>query len=148
MDGGAVELRKGEAEVLHVMGGEVRFLCGAEQTGRKWSLMECLVPKDMGPPLHEHPWDEAYYILEGEVRFEFKDRAETYTAGDFVYAPASTPHGFRGVSAKDSRILIFDAPAHTENFFREVDREVKEMPRDLPKVLEIGARNKIHFHPK
>jgi hypothetical protein len=26
-----------------------------------------------------------------------------------------------------------------------VDREVKELPRDLPKVLEIGEETGIHF---
>jgi hypothetical protein len=42
-------------------------------------------------------------------------------------------------------VLILDVPAHAESFFREVEREVKEMPRDLPKALAIGDRHQIRF---
>ena len=41
--------------------------------------------------------------------------------------------------------LIFDAPAHAGNFFKRVDREVQELPRDLPKVLDIGEETGIRF---
>jgi hypothetical protein len=33
------------------------------------------------------------------------------------------------------------------NTFKRVDREVKDMPRDLPKVIEIGKDAGIHFLP-
>lgn len=42
-------------------------------------------------------------------------------------------------------MLILDVPAHAGRFFREVDQEVRELPRELSKVLEIGARNGIRF---
>jgi hypothetical protein len=42
-------------------------------------------------------------------------------------------------------VLIFDAPAHAGAFFKRVDREVKELPRDLPKVLDIGESTGIRF---
>jgi hypothetical protein len=43
-------------------------------------------------------------------------------------------------------MLIIDAPAHAEEFFRDVDREVKG-PDDQAKIPEIGKRNKIFFQP-
>jgi hypothetical protein len=42
-------------------------------------------------------------------------------------------------------MLIFDAPAHAEAFFRELHREVSEAPRDLPKLPAIGARHGVLF---
>jgi hypothetical protein len=42
-------------------------------------------------------------------------------------------------------MLIFDAPAHAEAFFKDVDQEVSEVPRDLPKLPEIGVRHGLHF---
>jgi hypothetical protein len=42
-------------------------------------------------------------------------------------------------------VLIFDAPAHAGTFFKRVDREVRELPRDLPKVLDIGEETGIRF---
>jgi quercetin dioxygenase-like cupin family protein len=139
----AMVVRKGDSEMLAVMGAQVTFLCGAAKTEKSWSLMECTVPKDSGPPPHDHPWDEAYYIVAGEVRFTVGDQTVLVGPGDFLYAPGGTVHAFQGV-ADSSRVLVFDAPAAAEAFFREVDRVVKE-PADLAKVPEIGERHHIRF---
>jgi quercetin dioxygenase-like cupin family protein len=141
----AVVVKAGGTETMHVMGCQLSFLCRSQQTDHAWSLMETVLPKDMGPPPHDHPWDECYYVVEGQVRFSLEGREQLIGAGDFVYAPRGTLHGFRGDSEKPARMLVFDAPAHTEGFFRDVEREVKEMPRDLPKVPEIGLRHQIRF---
>jgi quercetin dioxygenase-like cupin family protein len=138
-------VRKFEGEQLKAMGVGVRFVCRGEETQGAWSLMECVIPKDHGPPPHEHPWDEAYFVTSGEVEFDTGGRKERVKAGDFVYAPAGKAHGFRGASDEPARMLIFDAPSHTEGFFKDLEREVKELPRDLPKVPAIGARHKIRF---
>ena len=134
-----------EVAPLHVLGTEVRFLCEGDRTANAWSLMEVTLPRDSGPPPHVHSWDEAYFVTEGEVEFALADRRFTARAGDFVYTPGSTAHGFRGVSEEPARMLIFDAPAHAGAFFKRVDREVETLPRDLPKVLEIGEQTGIRF---
>ena len=141
----ACVVKHGDAEELRVMGAAVRFLCGAQSTGRAWSLMEVEVPERTGPPPHDHPWDEAYYVVAGEMRFHIDGREQLVKAGDFIYAPGGTVHGFQGASREPARVIIFDAPAHAEAFFREIDRDVKEMPRDMPKALAIGERHDIHF---
>jgi quercetin dioxygenase-like cupin family protein len=140
-----VVVSQGEGEVLRVLGSEVRFLCRGDQTGQAWSVAECAAPRDVGPPPHHHAWDESYYVLEGQVLFMLEGRGHLVKTGDFIYVPAGTSHGFTGASDGIARVLIFDAPAHAEGFFRETEREVREMPRDLPKVPEIGARHGIHF---
>jgi quercetin dioxygenase-like cupin family protein len=40
-------------------------------------------------PVHSHPYDEMWYVLEGEV--EFGD--ETFTEGAVIYIPAGVPYG-------------------------------------------------------
>ena len=140
-------VKPGEGEQIKVMGASLRFLCAAGATENAWSMMEAVLPKDSGPPPHEHPWDEAYYVIEGEVRFDVGGRVELVKRGDFIYAPGGTAHAFKGVSEQPARMLIFDAPAHAESFFRELEREVKEMPRDLAKVPAIGDRHQVRFLP-
>src|ERR1041385_7243012 len=135
-------LKHDEGETLSAMGAKVRFLYSGD---KKWSLTECDAPKDSGPPPHNHPWDEAYYILDGAVRFTIDGRDTVANAGDFVFVPGGTVHGFQGASAKTARMLFFDAPAASEAFFRELDREIKTMPDDLRKVPGIGERHGIHF---
>jgi quercetin dioxygenase-like cupin family protein len=138
-------VRRDEGEVLKVLGVDLRFVCRAEDTGGRWSLMDTVLPKDSGPPPHHHPWDEAYFVTAGEVEFTVADVRQTVRAGEFVYAPGGTVNSFRGISSEPARMLIFDAPAHAEAFFKDVDREVKEIPGDLPKLPGIGARHELHF---
>jgi quercetin dioxygenase-like cupin family protein len=145
MDREPVVKVRDEGERLRVLGTQVRFVCNAEQTGKAWSLMEVLLPENAGPPPHDHPWDEAYYVVEGSVRFSLAGEERLVRAGDFVYAPGGTLHGFKGAAAAPSRMLIFDAPAHAEAFFRDCEREVRDLPADLAKVPDIGDRHQIRF---
>jgi hypothetical protein len=121
------------------------MLCEARETGGAWSLFEEEVPLGMGPPPHRHDWDEAYYILEGEVDFEIDGKKVKSTKGDFNYLPRNTIHGFKGASSIPSRVLIFAAPAHGSEFFQELNEEVRSLPGDGAKILEIGERHGIHF---
>ena len=134
-----------EVQPLNVLGTQVRFLCEAHDTRSAWSLMEVTLPEGAGPPPHHHSWDEAYFVTEGEVQFTLNEQRYTASAGNFIYTPGGTVHGFCGSSRTPARVLIFDAPAHAGAFFKQVDREVREMPRDLPKVFEIGENTGIHF---
>ncbi len=130
---------------LQVLGTQVRFLCEAHNTNSAWSLMQVTLPVGSGPPPHSHDWDEAYFVTAGDVDFVVGTRRYTASAGDFLYTPAGVVHGFRGASAQPACVLIFDAPAHAGAFFKRVDREVRELPRDLPKVFDIGEATGIHF---
>ena len=143
----ATIVKSGEGTALPVLGCEVRFLLEAAKTGRAFSLMEVALPKDQGPPPHDHPWDEAYYILDGDVWFMVDGKEAVYTAGDFLYAPGGLVHSFRGAGETAARVLVLDAPATAEGFFKDAAREIVSYPEDLVKVPEIGARYEMRFMP-
>ena len=107
--------------------------------------MEVTLPLNSGPPPHTHEWSEAYFVVEGDVEFLVKGERFEATAGDFVHTPGGTLHAFSGKSQRPARVLIFDSPAHAGAFFKRVDREVGELPRDLQKVISIGEDTGIHF---
>lgn len=132
---------------LEVLGAQVRFLCEGHETSQAWSLMHVTLPLDAGPPPHRHQWAEAYFVTAGEVAFSVGERHFVAGVGDFVHAPAGVVHALSGASQQPAQLLIFDAPAHAGAFFKRVDREVGEMPRDLPKVLAIGAQTGVEFMP-
>jgi len=141
-----VHMKQGEGETLNVLGAQVRFLCTGDQTDHAWSMMEVVLPRHAGPPPHDHAWDEAYYVTRGQVRFLLEGQEKVLRAGEFLYAPGGTLHGFQGDSDDPARMLIMDAPAHAEAFFRDVDREVKS-PDDRARIPDIGRRNQIFFRP-
>lgn len=140
-------VRAGDREPLSVLGMPLRFLCDSRETGGAWSLFEEEVPAGLGPPPHRHDWDEAYYILEGDVDFQIDGKPVKISAGDFAYLPANTVHAFKGGSETPARVLIFAAPAHASDFFEEVNSEVRHLPQDLAKVPGIGRRHGIEFIP-
>ena len=143
----ATTVRAGERASLNVLGMPLRFLCDARETGGAWSLFEEDVPLGMGPPSHRHDWDEAYYVLDGEVDFEIDGELVKTKAGDFNYLPRNTLHSFKGASSSPARVLIFAAPAHASDFFEEVNDQVRRLPDDLQKIPEIGLRHGIEFMP-
>jgi len=138
-------VKAGERFPLTILGMPLTMLCEAGETGGAWSLFEEEVALGMGPPPHRHDWDEAYYILEGEVDFEVDGQPVKSAKGDFNYLPRNTVHGFKGASASPARVLIFAAPAHGSECFRELNDEVRSLPEDGAKIPEIGKRHGIHF---
>jgi quercetin dioxygenase-like cupin family protein len=125
----------------------LRFLCDSRETGERWSLFDEDIPLGMGPPPHRHDWDEAYYVLEGEVDFEIDGQPVTIAAGDFARLPANTIHGFKGASPSGARVLIFAQPGHASQFFEQLNDEVRTLPEDLEKLPEIASRHGIEMMP-
>jgi quercetin dioxygenase-like cupin family protein len=141
----ATFVRSGERKPLNVLGMPLTMLCEASETKGNWSLFEEEVPLGMGPPAHRHDWDEAYYILEGQVDFVIDGEKVTSHRGDFNYLPRGTIHGFKGASELPARVLIFASPAHGSDFFHEISSRVRTMPDDLAKIPEIGRQHGIEF---
>ena len=44
--------------------------------------------------VHDHPFEETYFFLDGEVEVELEGRAYTVRAGDVVFAGVGATHGF------------------------------------------------------
>jgi quercetin dioxygenase-like cupin family protein len=143
----ATFVKAGDRPALNILGMPLTMLCEARETGGSWSLFEEEVPLGMGPPAHRHDWDEAYYILDGEVDFEIEGDRVRSSKGDFGYLPRNTVHGFKGASTAAARVLIFASPAHGSEFFKELNDQVRSLPEDGAKIPEIGERHGIHFMP-
>jgi quercetin dioxygenase-like cupin family protein len=115
------------AEPLWFLGTLVRIKLTGAETGGRFSLQEALLPRGAAPPLHSHPQDETFYVLEGEVTVWVVDpeladepswiegRARRCGAGAAVFAPAGTPHAFR-VESDTARMLYLSTPAGIEDY--------------------------------
>jgi quercetin dioxygenase-like cupin family protein len=76
-----------------------------------------------GPPLHRHDFDEAFYVLEGELTFQLGDERFTRTAGELAFAPRGVPHTYANHSNADARALIVCTPAGFERYFARMAAE-------------------------
>jgi quercetin dioxygenase-like cupin family protein len=130
-----------------VTGGPIHFigkdmwvkLAGGNQPG-SITVLEDVTPPGHGPPLHAHPFEEWFYILEGSFLFELGGKPFSVAVGDFVHAPSNEPHVFQNTSDKDARMLIIAKPGGLENYFAELAEKAMNDPANVAALSEIGAR--------
>ena len=109
----------GEGETIEgPAGGPLTFKVRAEQTGGVLTAFENVIAPGDGPPLHVHAnEDEAWYVLEGELRFRLDADVASAPAGSFVFVPRGTRHCFQNVGERPARILVLFTPSGMERFF-------------------------------
>jgi quercetin dioxygenase-like cupin family protein len=74
-------------------------LLRSEETNGVVSVIQNGVPAHWpGPPLHHHDFDEAFYVLEGELTFQVVDQLVTAGPGELVFAPRGIAHTFANLS--------------------------------------------------
>jgi quercetin dioxygenase-like cupin family protein len=71
MDRLIVRKRDEAHETLNMLGEQFTVLAAGENTG-SYEVIVQIVPPGAGPPLHSHPWDEAFYVLNGEVQLQYR----------------------------------------------------------------------------
>ena len=114
--------------------GTVTLKAVAADSGGTLSAYEFTTPPaTAGPPLHLHrTWDEAFYVLDGEMTFLVDGRTHAAPAGSFVFVPRGVLHTFWNESAAPARNLTIFTPAGIEAYFEEATR-----------VLEAGGNEAL-----
>lgn len=134
-----VEARQGRT-IQGPAGGPLEFKARGEQTGGSLMVLENIIAPGEGPPLHSHAeHDEAWYIIEGSLRFKLGNETQSAPAGSFVFVPRGTHHCFQNVGDKPARILVIFSPAGMESFFEDF-ASLPEGPIDPGVYGEIASR--------
>jgi len=72
--------------------------------------------------VHDHPFEEAYFFLDGEITAELEGRTHTIRAGDVVFAGVGATHGFFNAGSGRVRWIETQAPQPPERHsYRWVD---------------------------
>ncbi|MBI5105502.1 MAG: cupin domain-containing protein [Solirubrobacterales bacterium] len=118
-------------------GGPLTFKARGAQTGGALTAFENVVAPGDGPPLHRHDAeDEAWWVVEGTLRFRLGDELSDAPAGSFVFVPRGTPHCFQNAGDAPARILVLFTPAGMEPFF---DRFAQLEAFDPGAFARLGA---------
>ena len=72
-----------------------------------------------GPPLHHHDFDEAFYVLDGELTFQLGEELATAGAGRLVFAPRNSIHTLANLSDREATYLLDCTPAGFERRFED-----------------------------
>lgn len=137
-------------ETLWFLGTLARIKLSSAQTGGRFALWEAVLPRGAAPPLHSHPQDETFYVLEGEVTVwvvpvdEVGEGAGWVAAharrcgvGAVAFAPGGVPHSFR-VESDTARMLVLSTPGGIEEMVRGLGEPARwpwlQPPPDGPRV--------------
>src|SRR4051794_29955333 len=124
---------------------QARVLLRSEESSGQVSVCENVVaPRSKGPPLHRHDFDEAFYMLEGELVFQIGDGLVTKRAGDVAFAPRTVPHALANRSSAPARYVLVCTPAGFERqLARLAAAQAGEEPPEwalqpIPEVTPVG----------
>ena len=137
-------VKPSEQVPLRIVGETIAVLANADATG-SYEVFFQTTPEGAGPPPHFHPWDEAYYMLDGKLEITADGETKTVSAGEFVHIPHGVLHSFRA-PAGGARFISINSKGGAAKFFADLDREIAgEM--DIPKILSVAARHNIQVPP-
>jgi quercetin dioxygenase-like cupin family protein len=120
-------------------------LLRSEDTRGHVSVTEIVVPPhSAGPPLHVHDFDEAFYVLDGELIFQVEHALEAKGAGELCFAPRNAAHALANHASAPARYLLVCTPAGFERHWARIGAEVAgiEPPQwalqPIPRVTVVG----------
>lgn len=76
-------------------------------------MLEQQMPQGPGPTSHAHPYDEGFFILEGQLTFFGGGDSVTLGPGGFLHIPRFCEHTFV-IDAGPARVLNYYTPAGSE----------------------------------
>lgn len=103
----------------------------------KISLLEHCAAKGDSPPLHvHHGEDEAFFLLEGEMRLQVGEEVHRLQPGQALLGPKGVPHTYC-VDSPKARWLTVTTGCDFERFVRALGRPAKDLT--LPPAAEPTA---------
>jgi quercetin dioxygenase-like cupin family protein len=118
-----------------------------EQSDGVISVIENALPARWdGPPLHRHEFDEAFYVLDGELTFQVEDVLFTAGPGALAFAPGGVDHTLANLGDAPARYLLLCTPAGFEGYFARLAAEAagEEPPAwalaPAPPVTTVGGQ--------
>ena len=130
------------ATALNVVGTQVTVLASNAAT-QSYGITLQQGDEGTGPPPHRHDWDEAFYVLRGEIRFLCDGTAYACSPGTLVHVPKGTVHAFSYGAGGGQMLEITGPGARAAQMFTAVDAEIPVGPPDIPKLLDVLQRNGV-----
>ena len=127
---------------LNVVGTQVTVLASNAAT-QSYGITLQQGDEGTGPPPHSHDWDEAFYVLKGEIHFLCDGKVYACNVGTLVHVPRGTVHAFRYGSGGGQMLEITGAGALAAQMFAAVDNEISSGPPDIPKLRDVLKRNGV-----
>jgi quercetin dioxygenase-like cupin family protein len=130
--------RETAPRTLDVVGEKITVLASGTQTG-SYEIFLQAGPEGNGPPPHNHPWDESFYVIKGNIAFGIGSDEMIAAPGTLVHLPAGTTDWFR-LTAGGGEMVSMTSREGASHMFADFDREIAPEAPDLQKLVTLGAQ--------
>lgn len=127
------------AAELDIVGEHVTVLASGEAT-KGYEIFLQRGQEGSGPPPHEHPWDESFYVVKGEIAFGIGSESKTASPGTLVHLPAGTVHWFR-FGRGGGEMISITSRLGASRMFTDMAKEIAPVNPDLEKLAEVCGRH-------
>jgi quercetin dioxygenase-like cupin family protein len=131
-----------DGESLWFLGTLATIRVAGEAVGERFALIEFLFPHAASPPLHTHPQDESYVVLEGVLTIQAGNDRFVLEPGGAAAVPMGVPHTFC-VESDTAHVLVLSTPAGLERMVQAASVPAaarllppEGTPRPSPEELE------------
>ena len=129
---------KDRPQALNVVGEQITVLADSATPG-SYEIFRHAGPEGSGPPPHSHPWDEAFYVIAGQVTFGVDGDDDLLAPpGTLVHFPGGSTHWFR-YGPGGGEMIAMTSRAGAAALFADIDREVSPTEPDFGTLLRVAS---------
>lgn len=135
------------------LNGRITVKVSGAQSGGVMTVIEELIPRGFGPPLHRHEVeDELFHVTEGALWVSCAGQEQVLQPGGTAWLPKGLPHQFQGVGDGPTRFLQVTTPAQFEDMVADIGFRVEDgsvlpdpVEVDLDEVVRVCAEYQIEI---
>lgn len=133
----------GEGDSFQMLSHTFTSKIATEDTSGNWVMYEATDTAGHGAPLHSHPWEETFYVLEGELEVQIGNRTVLAKPGTSIYFPRNVVHSFK-VCSETAKVLVI-LPGFADGFYREVSEKITTLPPNPEVFQEIATHHNVRL---
>ncbi len=116
---------------------------GPELGSQQLGIFESILPPGAGAFVHlHHQFEEAFYVLEGEMEYRLGESRVRARQGDWVFVPAGVVHGFKSIGPGNAHLIVITSPAAAMEMIEEL---TKVRPEEIGQVMAKHDSEFIEF---
>ena len=121
------------------VGGFMINVLKSNEASKGFEIFHMAGPEGKGPGPHFHPWDEAFYVLQGKVKCGVNDVETIATQGDFIYVPANTTHWFKFMES-GGEMISMTSHGNASKMFQAFENEVNWESPNKSELVKLAAK--------